>query len=140
MTVFWKTGAVRYSDLNRIPSGREHSIGIDGILQRFMKALQRMIVEGVNVHDGFLEDGRRSIFAPAVLAAHLDQLLEAFAVALVRGRILGHRGRQNEYERSLPETRRQGERPKQRHAEIARRFAEDAVRFNDGLAAARDDG
>src|SRR5260370_23574505 len=96
----------------RIPAGRKHAVGIDGILQCFMKPLQGMIVEGIDVHHRLLENRCRPILAPAVPAAHLDQTLEPFAVALVRGRILRHRCGENENEGSFPETLPQRARPK----------------------------
>src|SRR5580698_273593 len=122
-----------------VTSGREDAVRVDGVLERCMEALQRVIVERVHVHDRLLKYRCGSVLAPTVLAAHFDQLLESFAIALVGGRILGDRRRENEDEGALPETGGQGEGAKQGHAKVLGPLAENTICLNDRRPGAGND-
>src|ERR1019366_7640179 len=94
---------------NTVPTCGKNSVGIDGILKRFVKTQQRVIVEGIGVHHRGLVRGGRAIFPPAVLGRDLDQPLERRAIFLIGFDIVRNRKAKEKDESPLPVARGQAE-------------------------------
>ena len=72
------------------PAGGENAVRIDRVLDGFVDAKQRVIVEGVGRHYRVLERRRRSVFPPTVLGRDLDEAFEEVARAFVLRLVTWH--------------------------------------------------
>ena len=82
--------------------------------------------------------GAVRVLTPSMLGADVDELLEPFAVLLVRGHVSRDGEAEQEDERPHPVGRRQAE-PEERQVQLSRRLGEDPVRLEDRLAVAGND-
>src|SRR5580692_9210470 len=87
----------------RVTARRHDAVGIYGILQRFLKPLQSMIIEGIHIHHGFLEHRRRAIFTPPVLAA--GSSVTGVANMKMKHRSQKHAGKLNERNSGMSSSR-----------------------------------
>src|SRR5579863_3058338 len=116
-----------------VPARGQYAVGIHGILQSFVEAQERVIIEGVGVHHRCLMRRSGAIFAPAMLGGDLNQLLEGRAILLVRLDVVGDRKTEKENECSLPVARRQAER-RDGQVEILRRLSKYSIGLKDRFA------
>src|ERR1700722_816975 len=68
---------------NALFSRRQNSVGIEGVLDLFVEAQQRVFVEGIDVHHVVHVGDVRAVFAPAVIGAGFDEAAKDLAVFLV---------------------------------------------------------
>src|SRR5690348_13589383 len=123
---------------NAIAACGQYSIWIHGILQRFVKAEQSVIVEGVSVHHRCLISGGGAIFSPAVFGGHFHDLFEGGAVLLVGFDIVRDREAEKEDKSAVPITSREAE-GWNRKAQFLRRLTKDAIGLEDGFAISGND-
>src|ERR1035437_3541348 len=94
---------------NTVPASGKNSVGINGILKRFVKTQQRVIVEGIGVHHRGLVRRRCAVFPPAMFCRDLNQPLESRAIFLIGFDIVRNRKTKEKDESPLPVARGQAE-------------------------------
>ena len=82
---------------------RQNPVGIERVLDGFVKAPERVVVEGIDVRDVVHVGDVRAVFAPAVFGAGLDQAPEHFAIPLVGFDVVHDREAEQENERARKE-------------------------------------
>src|SRR5215831_5088523 len=122
-----------------VTARRENPVGIDRVLESFVKTQQGVIVIRVGTHNGFLIGGGGPVFAPAMLCCSLNKLFERRAVLPIPFNVTTHRKCKNENERSLPIARWQAE-GEHRQAKFFGGFVEHAISLKNRFAGSRDDG